>query len=712
MEEVSFLSSTLSLLILLLISSFTYIFSKKVNFPYTVLLVIIGLLFVPLSKIHFFSFIDDFSLTPDILFFVFLPILLFEAAYNMNYRQIIKNWKSITWLAVFGLLISAFVIAWALFFIFPLVWFSIPFLVCLLFWSLISATDPVAVLSIFKSIGAPRRLTLIFEGESVANDGTSVALFLVILGIILEWKSGIWVVGSWLLSFASMLFWGILFWVFTWLVFSKIIQKVKNNELVEISLTLILAHLTFVLSELITEHVSIGWFHLQISGVISTAVAAIIIGNYGRYKISPKVEEYMEKFWWFFAFVANSLVFILMGLILSTVNISFSEFLIPIFVVIVVVMIARAISVYLPLWFINIFKLEDSIPMTWQHLLSWGSLRWALALMMVLLIPWVGDEWYDKILAFQNLVSWEYSFSIRDFILVITIGSIMFTLFIKATSIAYIMKKMKIDALHELEEFEYEEGKILANFKVIEKLNNSFQKGYIVEEEYNELKAKYELNLSNAVQALTHLLEWQKDKACTLIRRAISLHALWIEKQYLKELFLYNEIDEKNFKHILNKITRQVERLEAWEPQLKDIAEIPQEYDIFQKALKRISHNSLDFTDMYIKNRTKVVITRKVIKELEQLRSINFWFNTSAFDEIITLYSHFNKLAQERRNEIFAQNKSSILMMEAKLADKSLLKLEERVIEDLYEKEIITPKLFLRFMEEIEKEIYKDVKAI
>ncbi|NUJ97699.1 sodium:proton antiporter [Candidatus Gracilibacteria bacterium] len=712
MEEVSFLSSTLSLLILLLISSFTYIFSKKVNFPYTVLLVIIGLLFVPLSKIHFFSFIDDFSLTPDILFFVFLPILLFEAAYNMNYRQIIKNWKSITGLAVFGLLISAFVIAGALFFIFPLVGFSIPFLVCLLFGSLISATDPVAVLSIFKSIGAPRRLTLIFEGESVANDGTSVALFLVILGIILEGKSGIGVVGSGLLSFASMLFGGILFGVFTGLVFSKIIQKVKNNELVEISLTLILAHLTFVLSELITEHVSIGGFHLQISGVISTAVAAIIIGNYGRYKISPKVEEYMEKFWGFFAFVANSLVFILMGLILSTVNISFSEFLIPIFVVIVVVMIARAISVYLPLGFINIFKLEDSIPMTWQHLLSWGSLRGALALMMVLLIPGVGDEGYDKILAFQNLVSWEYSFSIRDFILVITIGSIMFTLFIKATSIAYIMKKMKIDALHELEEFEYEEGKILANFKVIEKLNNSFQKGYIVEEEYNELKAKYELNLSNAVQALTHLLEGQKDKACTLIRRAISLHALGIEKQYLKELFLYNEIDEKNFKHILNKITRQVERLEAGEPQLKDIAEIPQEYDIFQKALKRISHNSLDFTDMYIKNRTKVVITRKVIKELEQLRSINFGFNTSAFDEIITLYSHFNKLAQERRNEIFAQNKSSILMMEAKLADKSLLKLEERVIEDLYEKEIITPKLFLRFMEEIEKEIYKDVKAI
>lgn len=120
-------------------------------------------------------------MTPDILFFVFLPVLIFESAYNMNYRQLMKNWKSITGLAVFGLLLSAVIIAFGLYLILPLFGFQIPFLVCLLFGSLISATDPVAVLSIFKSVGAPRRLTLIFEGESLFNDGTSLALFLVIL---------------------------------------------------------------------------------------------------------------------------------------------------------------------------------------------------------------------------------------------------------------------------------------------------------------------------------------------------------------------------------------------------------------------------------------------------------------------------------------------------------------------------------------------------
>lgn len=96
----------------MLISSAAFLFSKKYTFvPYTVLLVIIGLLLIPLSHTGLFSFIDDFKLTPEILFFVFLPVLIFESAYNMNYRQMLKNWKSISILAVIGLLISAFVIA-------------------------------------------------------------------------------------------------------------------------------------------------------------------------------------------------------------------------------------------------------------------------------------------------------------------------------------------------------------------------------------------------------------------------------------------------------------------------------------------------------------------------------------------------------------------------------------------------------------------------
>lgn len=711
--EVTFLSSSLSLFFLLTVSVFTYLISKKINFPYTVLLLIVWLLLIPLSRVDFFSFINHFQLTPDILFYVFLPILIFESAYNMNYRQVIKNWKSISSLAIIGLVISAFTIGWLMYFIFPLLGFQIPFLVCLLFWSLISATDPVAVLSIFKSIWAPRRLTLIFEGESLFNDGTALALFLVILWVILSWEMGASTYIEWFGSFMSMMIGWILFWSFTWVLFSKIIWKIKNNEMVEISLTMILAHLTFILSEVISHHVSILGFDLKISWVIATSIAWIIIWNYGRYKISPKVEAHMNQFWEFFAFLCNSLVFILMWLILSHINVNFWMFIVPILATIIIVIIARALSIYIPIWALNAFKLEEHIPASWQHLLSWGSLRWALALMMVLMVPWVGDSNYAQVLAFQQSVGWNFSFDIREFLIVITIWSIMFTLFIKATTIGYMMRRLWATQLHDLEKFEQQEWKILAYLKMLEKLDSLYQKKYLTISEVDNLKKKYEKELKNSVENLKQLIKSQgKDNGKELIRRALSLHALGIEKQYLKDLFSYNEIEEKNFKYILNKINRQIERLEWGKPQLKDIADEKVTLDFFQKLVAFFSNETNNFIDNYVINRTKAIITRKVIKELKILAEINFGFEKEMFDEIIELYKKFNTLANEKKDNIFEEHQSEISVVEGKLADKSLLKQEENVINDLYCKEIITPKLYVTFMDEIEKEILKDVKSI
>jgi len=615
-------------------------------------------------------------------------------------------------LAVFGLLMSAFVIAWALFFLFPLFGLHIPFLICLLFGSVISATDPVAVLSIFKTVWAPRRLALIFEGESIFNDGTALAFFLVILWIILQWVVTPASMTLWFFSFISMVSWGLIFGLIMWVLFSKILEKIKNDESVEIGLTIVMAHLTFLLSELIGHFLVIWDFHFKVSWVIATAIAGITIGNYGRYKISPKVEESIEKFWVFFAFVANSLVFILLGLILSDININFTLFIPPILLVIVIVMIARAISVYIPIWIINTFKLEEHIPMTWQHLLSWWSLRWALAVMMVYLIPGPGQTWYDLLLKYQESVGWNYDFSIKDFIIVITIWSIMFTLFIKATTISFFMRKMKLDKLHEVEEFEYEEGKILMNLKVLEKLTSIEEKWYINKWEHHELRLKYETILKESIWNIKSLFTNNTQQASAVIKKAITLHALWIEKQYLKDLFHYHEVDEYNFKIILGKITRQIDRVEQWVRQLKDHGEKPHELNIFERFWEKMRGGRDNFTDRYIRSRTRLIITRKVWKELRHLKAIEFGFNSSLFDEIIDLYEEFNQSAQEKKDQIRENHNISIMSLEAKLADKSLLKIEEKVIQDLFKKEIITPKIYIKFLEDIEHEILKDFRRI
>ena len=714
--EITFLSSVLSLLFLLVVSTGVFLLSKKIKIPYTVLLVIVWLLLVPISNTEMFDFINHFKLTPDILFLVFLPVLLFESAYNINYREMMKNWRIISSLAVVWLMISSLVISWLLFLLFPFIWFEIPFIVCLLFWTLISATDPVAVLSIFKSIWAPRRLAIIFEWESLFNDGTALALFLVVLWIIIEWttiNTGLFL--HWTMSFLSMAIWWMIFWALTWVLFSKAIEKVKNNEAVEITLTMILAHLTFILAETITHyfHNTLHVEYIWISWVISTVIAWIIIWNYGKYKISPKVEHHMEMFWEYFAFVANSLVFILMWLILADINIDFSKFILPIILVILVVSIARAVSIYIPIGFVNFLKVEEKVPLNWQHLLSWGSLRWALALMMALMIPWKTHENYWKVLEFQERVWWNYDFDIKDFILVITIWAIMFTLLIKATSISYIMKRMWVTKLHPLEEFEYDEAKIIANIKILKQLNKLYKKTYLTFDEYSQLKNKYEQKLDIATKGLKNLLKEEKSWSEKLIKRAISLYALWVEKEYLKELFKYNEISVGNFTFILRKISRQIERLELGLHQFSRVVDDKNDKnDIFENIINYLRPKNEDHINKYIRNRTRVIITRKVIKELELLCEIKFPFANKVIEETIVMYKEFHNSAKEKMDEIWNNYRSTIMIIESNLTNKTLLKIEEWVIEKLYKRDIITPKLYIKFKEEIEEGIESDIKKV
>ena len=179
-----------------------------------------------------------------------------------------------------------------LFLILPLIGFELPFIFLLLFGSLISATDPVAVLALFKDFGAPNRLAMIFEGESLFNDATSLATFLIILEIIL--KNGDVNLVHGIVSFLVMLLGGALFGLLAGFTFSKVIEKIRNYQNVEITLTMVVAHLTFILSEVISETVMLGSFDFKISSIVATVVASIVIGNYGRYKISPQIEVYMQ----------------------------------------------------------------------------------------------------------------------------------------------------------------------------------------------------------------------------------------------------------------------------------------------------------------------------------------------------------------------------------------------------------------------------------
>ncbi|MDD2766502.1 MAG: sodium:proton antiporter [Candidatus Moranbacteria bacterium] len=689
----------LALFVLIFISVGTYFFAERLHIPYTLLLVLVGTLLIPISHIPLFHFIQSFQLTPELLFFVFLPILIFESAYNMKFRDLTDNVRSISLLSIVSLLLSTFFIAFVLFFALQWIHFPVPFFVTLIFGALISATDPVAVLALFKQFGAPKRLSLIFEGESLFNDGTAIALFLIVIDIALKGFHGIESVAQGIFMFSTMVVGGIGFGLLMGFVFAKLIQKVHDNENIEITLTMLMAHLTFILSELLSRHLIIGGQHIYLSSVIATVMASMVIGNYGRCKISPRVEEYMEKFWGYFAFIANSLVFILMGLLFAGLPIHFSQFVWPIMVTVLVVMIGRALSIYPVIGFLNRTKKEEHIPLSWQHLLSWGSLRGALAVTMVLLIP--ND---------LTLAGWEYSFSIKEFISALTIGCVYFTLLVKATSIGSMIKKMKLDQLTPLEMVEYHESRALVYAQTLEKLKDYRTKEFVDEEVYTKLNAEYSAEYETSLLVLRD--DFRKNGYS--LESALSMYALGTEKRFLLKLFMYREISEPVYKKVLNKIEMQMARVEREEHQIQDINEVFSP-DWFERTVSFFRDFLIPMNDRkktineYHYYRAQKIIASKVLHRLHTLTEhyCGVFGDDIIVKKVIALYVQFEQDAHEKMLQSGEKMKEELRWENEKVGRRGFFKAEEHFLDEIVEREMLPQKIASMLYEEFRHKAYK-----
>ena len=684
----------LSVFTLMFISLGVNIVSLKTRIPYTVLLVVAGSFLVPLSQIEALSFVTSFQLTPELLFFIFLPILIFESAYNMNIRNIKENKFAISILATVGLLISTFFIGFVGQWGFQLLGFEIPLLVTLLFGAAISATDPVAVLSLFKEYGAPHRLTLIFEGESLFNDGTAFAMFLVFLEVIAHGYSGYPTVLTGIISVIIMILGGLVFGLFMGFLFSKLIELVSGHEHLEITLTLLVAHFTFLLAELISETWVIDGHHIHISSIIATLVSSLVMGNFGRFKMSTGVEEYMEKFWGYFAFLSNSLVFILMGLLFTNLSISLDIAILPILMIIVVVMLARAVSVYLSIGLANQIKSEESIPVAWQHLLSWGSLRGSLAVIMVLLIP---DD--------LTLPNWSYEFSIKEFIIAITIGSIYFSLFVKATTIGKVIRWLKIDALLPHEQLSYYKSKALIYQDMIQRIKELLSHHQISEVQYEAFTKEFQ----QMHQEVCRQCREQPVDSSHFVENILRIYTLGIQKRELKELFRRNEINESIYKKNLSILETQTERVEQDQPKLQSLnAYFTGRLGNFMNNIARrllfLPANQDDPQELYLYYRTQYKLINKVLDEMSNLENsplVEIFDDQQALQSVISIYQNLkDKTVQQMRHEI--QSNQELLDDLNEQSAKALLHTcQNDTLKELHDNEIITSKLYVLLNKEL-----------
>ena len=685
----------LSVFTLMFISLGINVLALKTRLPYTVLLVIAGSLLVPISEIDVLSFVTSFQLTPELLFFVFLPVLIFESAYNMNFRNIKENKITISILAIVGLLISTFFIGFVGHWGFQLMGLEIPLLVTLIFGAIISATDPVAVLSLFKECGVPHRLTLIFEGESLFNDGTAFAIFLVFLGIMTNGYEGYPTILEGFMAFFIMILGGILFGLFMGFFFSKLIEWVRGHEHLEITLTLLVAHFTFLLAELISERWVIEGHQIHLSSIIATLVASMVMGNYGRFKMSTGVEKYMSLFWEYFAFLANSLVFLLMGILFTTLFLKLDIPTLPILMIILVVVIARAVSIYFSIGIANLFKSEANIPSNWQHLLSWGSLRGSLAVIMVLLIP---DD--------LSQPGWPYTFSVKEFIIAITIGSIYFTLLIKAPTIGKMVRWLKIDALLPHEQLGYFKSKALIYREMSAHIIELHKHNQISEEQFQTFSTQYK----QLYQQVCQQCQEQPLDSRHVVDTMLRIYTLALQKIELKKLFQHDEISESNYRKNLNILETQTERVERDQPKLKSLNEYLSTWlgKFLNSAIVRrmllLSTNQNQPQQLYLYYQTQYRLISKVLDELYELEKsplAEIFDDPRAVQDVISIYhSLISKTKQEMQHEI-SSNKELLDDLNEQSATAQLHSVLNDTLKGLQEKEIISNKLYVLLNKEM-----------
>ncbi|MDA3778813.1 MAG: cation:proton antiporter [Bacteroidales bacterium] len=421
-EHKNTMSSLLFIIIALFIGAATRHFLKKTPLPFTVLLLLIGLGIGILSRLghlhywHIFNLQIDVSvlegailwagnINPHIILYVFLPILIFEAAFGMDVHTFKRTFTNSFLLAVPGILIAIFLTAFVILGIKAggIGLSNWDWHLALLFAAIVSATDPVAVVSILKEIGASKKLATLIEGESLLNDGTAIVLFLVFLALITGNGSN----SSPFVQFFKVSFGGVLVGLVIGWIAIVWVKKVFNDALVEITVIIASAYITFFVAE--------SLFH--VSGVLGLVTVGLLVGGIGKTRISPEVGHFLHEFWELAAFIANTLIFIIVGVVIANrIVFSAKDFLI-LGLIYFGIHIVRAIVIFIlyPLMRKSGYGLSKKN----AYVLWWGALRGAIGLALALIVA--GENNIDA--------------SIRDQFLFYIAGIVTLTLLINATTI-------------------------------------------------------------------------------------------------------------------------------------------------------------------------------------------------------------------------------------------------------------------------------------
>jgi Na+:H+ antiporter len=504
--------------VLLFVATLSSVVFKRLKIPYTIGLVFVGIVFYNVcGVIPAFQQFRHLRLNYDLIMFALLPSLIFSAAINIDSKLLFKNLNPTFLLAGPGLVISALVTSLIMYYLTPL-----DLAGSLLFGALISATDPVAVISLFEIVGAPKRLRILVDGESLFNDATAIVMFTLMQKVVLAGTAfSIFTLGVAAYDFMLIFFGGLFVGAVTGYLMAQILLFIKDDTMVATALSAIVAYTAFIFAEKV----------LNVSGVMACLGAGMVISHYSSSRFTAKTKNYLKNFWQFVSFIANSYIFILLGFTekfyLFSAQISNFSILKCVIWGIIAIQISRAIIVFGICPFIGMRDKNKKIDWKYQVLMFWGGLRGAVPLALVFSLP-------------ENLPH-------RLLVIQITLGVVIFTLLVQGGTISKILSIFKLDRASLFRRFSKNHALLLTYKHGMKKLKELATSWDFSNDVVEELENKYQERIKEQSLKLNDIVK-NKDEEKHALRRSIWTQALRVERNSLRELFESGFIHEQLFR--------------------------------------------------------------------------------------------------------------------------------------------------------------------
>jgi monovalent cation:H+ antiporter, CPA1 family len=417
MDEGVVVVPLIGVLELLLLASLSAVALRRIRFPYTIGLVIVGaVLAVAKNHLDFLEPMRHIRLTPEVVLYLFIPTLVFPAAVRLDLPLLKQNVYLILLLALPGLVVSTLIVGGIVGAMTPLAWST-----AMLFGALISATDPVAVVALFEELKVSGRLSVVVEGESLFNDAAAMVLFASILSAINSDTHGRVLLAQGVVSFVWVSLGGLGVGAVAAALYAALVRFAEDDPLIEIALSMVLAYTAFA----VADH------YLGVSGILAVVAAGLVVRRLrsGHFENATKARPYLRHYWSYAEFVANSFVFVFLGIGADTFlnrlrDASLMDMRYIVYAVVAVI-VARLVVVYGFAGVFNRCTSAERIDWRNQTIIFWGGgMRGALPLVMVLSLP--------------------ASFAQRQLVLDMTAGVVLFTLLVAGTTVGRLLRAVRL----------------------------------------------------------------------------------------------------------------------------------------------------------------------------------------------------------------------------------------------------------------------------